>query len=194
MRRLVLAAVATALLLPATGAWSAKTVCNLVPDKADDTGLVAPSTPVRTPAHDIRSLDVATGRKTMVVVMRLASTDYGADPAATAGMTYNVFFKIGDGDHAFFRRIGPNGQVVSDTATAGGKAIPGVTVKVDGKSITWTVPRANVPKLKGRNVVLTGFYAATASAIGLSGDSAPDGGRASGAQYVDKTASCVRPA
>ena len=194
MRRLVVGAALVALLVPATTAWSAKTVCNLVPDKADDTGLIAPAVPVRTPAHDIRSLDVATGKKTLVVMLRLGSTVQSADPAAGPGMTYNVYFKIGGVDHAFFRRIGPNGQVVSDTATADGKPIAGVTVKADGKALIWTVPRANVSKLNGRNALFTGFYAATASAVGLSGDSAPDNGRSSDAKYVDKTPSCVRPA
>ena len=191
MRRLaVLGTAATVLLAPLTA--HAGPVCNLVTDPANDTGLGAPQSPVRTPAHDITSIDVATGKKTLVVVMRLTSTKITDDPAASNGMNWQVQFKIGTVSHVFKRAVTRDGAF-TDTATQDGKAIAGLVVKADAKSITWTVPRTNVPKLKGKNVMLAQFYSATAS-TGLSYDYAPDGARPSDKTYMDRTQSCLRPA
>jgi len=195
MRRLVIGAAVAALLVPATSAWSARvrTVCNVLPDKADDTMLATPGVPLKSAVHDIRAFDIATGAKTVMVVMKMATADLAADPLGTGGMAWNASFKIGDVNHAFSRRVGPNGTVLSETATAGGQPISGLTVKADKTSITWIVPRANVPKLKGKGVVLSTFFAGTSSPT-LVYDQAPDGGGVSSARYVDRTPSCLRPA
>lgn len=195
MRRIVIGAAVVALLVPGTSAMAARarTVCNVLPDKADDTTIATPGAPMKSSAHDIRAFDVATGAKTVVVVMKMATANLASDPLATGGMAWNASFKIGDVNHAFSRRVGPNGQVLSETATAGGQPIGGLTVKADATSITWTVPRANIAKLKGRNVVLSTFFAGTSSPT-LVYDQAPDGGGVSSARYVDRTPSCLKPA
>ena len=194
MRRVAVLGVAfAALLVPATGSF-AKTACNLVSDKANDSGLFVPAGPVRTPAHDITSVDVATGKKTLVVVMRLTTTALAGDPAASGGITWDVKFTIGGVGHQFTRKIAQNGTI-TDTALQNNAAIAGLVVKMDGKTVTFTVPRNNVPKLKAKNAVLTGFFASTQSgAPGASYDYAPDNARGSSATYIDRQASCVRPA
>jgi hypothetical protein len=123
----------------------------------------------------------------------MTSVKLSDDPVATGGLTWDVSFNIAKVGHRFSRRVGPNGAVISEGATANGQALTGVTVKADGNAIIWTVPRANVPKLKGRGALFTTFYAGTSSPT-LTYDQAPDGGRASEARYVDRTPSCVRPA
>lgn len=187
MRPLLSTALAAVLVL-APAAVAAPS-CKLVTDAGGDGGLFGA---VAVKPLDIRSLDVATGAKTLVVVLRMTTTKQD-DPLVAAGMAWDVTFKIGDTSHRFARRIGPNGAVLSDTATAGSQPVSGVKVRADGSSITWTVPRANVPKLRGRGATFSGFFASTSSPL-LGTDQMPDGGRASSATYKDRAKSCVKAA
>lgn len=186
----LVAAVAAALTLPSSASGAA--VCHLVRDGAKDTTLASPLTAVSGSSVDIRSVDVATGAKTLVVVLRLGSSNVAADPAATLGLTWDVMFRIGNAGHRFGRRLGPGGVVLGDTATAAGKPIAGVKTKVAGNAVTWTVPRSAVPKLRGRGAVLTGFYASTWTPL-LTYDQAPDSG-SGGGSYTDRQRSCVKAA
>ncbi|HWL34842.1 MAG TPA: hypothetical protein VNQ77_01490 [Frankiaceae bacterium] len=190
-RRSMLVAAVTALLaLP--GAASAAT-CNLVTDKANDAYVGHPAAGVSSKPLDIRSLDVATGKKTLVVVLRVATTKSADDPATAAGMAWDVSFKIAGADYRFSRRVGPGGNVVSEGGNGNGSAVSGVKVAVSGTSITWTVPRSAIPKLKKRGAVFTHFFGGTTT-TGLGYDQAPNGGVVSPARYVDGTKSCVKAA
>src|SRR5687767_11555928 len=126
MRRVTILAAALAVTL-APAAAHAKPVCYLVQDKAADTGLGLPASPVRTPAHDITSLDVATGKKTLMGVMRVTSTAVADDPAAKIGMYWKIDFRIGDVAHSFKRTLGQNGTF-TDTATQNSTPIAGLVV------------------------------------------------------------------
>jgi hypothetical protein len=187
-RTLTLLASAAALVVAAPLAASAKTSCNVVPDKADDTTFVPGAGAVlKTPTVDIRAIDVATGRKTVVLVLRLASTDASTDPIPDGG-SWNASFAIGDVRYDFGRRVTSSGEQ-SFSATSGGRAIAGVKGAVTGGAVTWTAPRAGIKMLK-RGSILTGFTSA-ASTAGFT-DYAPDGGSASTAKYVEGTRSCVK--
>jgi hypothetical protein len=190
-RSLFVAAVAALLALP--GAASAATSCNLVTDKAGDGYVGHPAAGVDAKSLDIRSLDVATGKKTLVVVLRVATTKAADDPATALGMAWDVSFKIGKADYRFSRRVGPGGNVVSEGATTNGATLSGVKVTVTGTTITWTVPRSSVAALGKRGAAFTSFFGGT-TATGLGYDQAPNGGVVSPARYVDGTRSCVRAA
>lgn len=190
--RSVLLPAVVAALVALPGAASAATACNLVKDAANDAAVGNPASPAKTPAFDIRSLDVASGKKTFVVVMRMGTTNLSGDPAATLGMTWNVTFKVADTSLRFNRQVGPNGTVIGESAQANGNPIAGLKVTTAGNAITWTVPRTGVPKLK-KGAVVTSFYAST-SAPTAAYDSAPDNGVASGARYTDGQKSCVKAA
>jgi hypothetical protein len=190
-RNLLLCAGAAALLAPATPA-SAKTLCNLVSDKPGDAIVGVAGQGVPAPAYDILSYDVATGKKTLVAVLRVKSTDPKADNAAALGMTYTVTFQIGGKTLKFDRKIGPqaSGGAVTDTTTIDGAPLAGVKVTVAPGTITWTVPRGNVAPLKAKKPVVTGLYSQTTSS--MSHDWAPDSGTGSSVQYPDKAPSCVK--
>lgn len=188
--RTVLLPIAAALLaLPASA--HAVTACNLVKDAPNDAGLGSPASPMKAPSFDIRSLDVASGKKTFVVVLRMASTNYADEPAAKLGMSWDVTFKVNDVDHRFSRKINAAGTV-TETATQNGSEIKGVKVSTAGNAITWTVPRSGMPKLK-KGAVATSFFSNT-SAPTATYDMAPDRGVASPARYTDGQKSCVKAA
>lgn len=193
MRTRSLLSVAVAALLALPGAASAATACNLVTDKAGDAYIGHSLGGVSSKPLDIRGIDVATGTKTLVVVLRMTTTKTADDPATAAGMAWDVSFKIAGADHRFSRRVGPGGNVVSEGGTANGGALSGVKVTVSGTSITWTVPRSAIAKLKKRGAAFTHFFAGT-TATGLGYDQAPNGGVVSPARYTDGTRSCVRAA
>lgn len=182
---------ATAFLVAAPLSASAAPVCKLVEDKADDASTSSLTTGVIAyKALDIRSFDVATGNKSLVAVLRLASTNKADHPVTdTMGLTWAVTFRINDADYRFTRKLNNSGQA-TDTASGAGQALSGVKVAVTKDAVTWTVPRGNVPALRKAGATLTGFYASASTVGGI--DQAPDDGRGSGKIYKDKQASCVR--
>jgi hypothetical protein len=190
--RLVAFCAASAALLTLPLSADAGVSCNLVVDKNKDAYVGHSAAGQNATALDIKSLDVATGKKTLVIVLRMATTNLASDPVATAGMQWDVTFKIAKADHRFTHKVGPNGMVLSDTANADGAAITGVTVKVAGNTVTWTVPRAKLQKLRGKGAVLSGFYAGTSTPWAF--DQAPDGGLPSLSRYTDMAKSCVKAA
>lgn len=189
--RVVLLAAAFLVAVPISA--SAAPVCKLVEDKAGDASPSSlTSSVIDYKALDIRSFDVATGKKSLVVVLRLASTNKADHQVTdTAGLTWTATFRINDTDHRFTRKLNGSGQA-TDTATSGGQAINGVKVAVTQDAVTWTVPRGNVPSLRKAGATITGFYASASTTGGT--DQAPDDGRGSGKVYKDKQASCVRAA
>jgi hypothetical protein len=187
----VLCASAAALLAPAVPA-SGKAVCNLVSDKPGDAVLGLGGQGAPAPAFDILSYDVATGKQTLVAVLRLKSTDAKADNAAALGIAWTVTFHVGDKSYSFEHRLGPqaSGGAVTDTANVDGAPLAGVKVTVAPGAITWTVPRASITPLKAKNAYVTGFFSQASSS--LSHDWAPDSGTGSGVRYPDRAASCVK--
>jgi hypothetical protein len=191
-RHVLLCAAAAALIAPALPAASGKAVCNLVSDKPGDAvvGFAGQGAPA--PAFDILSYDVATGKRTLVAVLRLKSTDAKADNAAALGIGWTVSFHVGDKSYSFEHRLGPqaSGGAVTDTASVDGQPLAGVKVSVAPGTISWTVPRASVTPLKAKNAYVTGLFSQATSS--LSHDWAPDSGTGSGVRYPDRAASCVK--
>ncbi len=187
----LLCAAAAALLAPALPA-SGKPVCNLVSDKAGDAVVGAAGQGAPAPSFDILSYDIATGKSTLVAVLRVKSTDAKADNAAALGIGWTVSFHVGDKSYSFEHRLAPQarGGTVTDTASVDGKPLAGVKVAVAPGSITWTVPRAAITPLKAKNAYVTGMFSQATSS--LSHDWAPDSGTGSGVRYPDRAASCVK--
>jgi hypothetical protein len=164
--------------------------CHLLRDAWGDAYVVNEATRLPAPALDIRSVDVATGRKTLVVVLRMASTEASADPATAPGMTWEVSVTIGGVDHRFNQRM--TAGLTSGFAKAGDDMLDGVTVRTGRGAVTWTVPRANVRALAKPGATLSRLFASTFSLAGH--DHAPDGARPSSVRYRDRAPSCVRAA
>lgn len=187
--RTVLLSAATALLVAAPTVASAAPVCKLVEDAADDAALnPALGSVLKARALDIRSMDVATGKSTVVVVLRLASTKIADDPITMQGLQWNAAFTLGGETVRFSRKVSNSGAT-TDTAKAGEAAIAGVKVTVGADNVTWTMPRTSLRKLK-KKASLSGFFANT-STFGAF-DQAPDTGYGSTRTYIDGTPSCVK--
>lgn len=187
---IALLAAASALIVAAPSVANAAPVCKLVEDAADDAAInPALGSVLKARALDIRSVDVASGKTTVVVVLRLASTKMADDPITMQGVQWNAAFTLGGDTHRFTHKISNSGQV-TDTAKAGETAISGVKVTVGADNVTWTMPRASLRKLK-KKATFTGFFGDTSTTGAF--DLAPDSGYGSTKTYVDGTPSCVKP-
>lgn len=194
MRPLRLVALAAAVVsLTGLGPASAKT-CNLVSDTADDAymGLGAPAPSIN--ALDIRSMDIATGRNTLVVVLRMKATDGKAEQISGAGMYWKVDFQVSGVPLSFQRTLtnAATGAAYEFSAKQANVAIPGVKFAATSTTLTWTVPRNAIAKMKKPGAQFGSFFVSAASSIGLAHDYAPNDSRPSGAKYADKTPSCVK--
>ena len=184
---------ATAFVLAVPAASHAAPVCNLVKDKTGDASLNATAAAVyQVKPLDIRSYDVATGKKTLVAVLRVGSTKPADDQfTSKSGLRWTVHFSIDGAGYSFTRKLDGAGKA-SDSATADGAALSGVKATMTGDTVTWTAPRSAFPKLRGRGVRIGGLYA-DSSSPGFY-DQAPDGGRSSDTTYTDGAKSCVKAA
>ena len=190
---LALAAVLVA--IAAVPGHAAKTSCQLLVDGTGDAPLV-PMGPSSN-SVDIRSADIATGKHSIVGVLRLASL--ATDPQTTGGSVYSLTWSVGDKPHTFRLTVYSDGSTAADF-TVDSKSSRPVTAIIDRStsSIIWTAARRSDPSLKTPGVKLVGL-AATAqpsvssgtgpatTSIALDGDSA-----AHGKTYVDSTPSCVK--
>lgn len=189
-RRLA-AAAAAVVALTTTSAVSAAPCRPILTDKTSDAYAgPAQAGAGNTPPVDIKHVDVGTGRKTLVLVLTLATTKASESPLTAIGYSWQAQFDIAGTTHRFVRQVDRDGRV-TDNAYAGAASIAGVAVKVDATSIRWTVPRAQVAKLAKGRPVLTAFMAKTASAFSIAADRAPESGTSS-AKYVDLSRSCAR--
>jgi hypothetical protein len=172
--------VLTAALLAATAApvaaapkkapHSSNVVCNLI---------VSPRSAVRAaPSLDILSGDVATGKHTLVAVLRV---DTGSpDPATVAGGQWDFGFTIQGVAYGLHYANGTGSLRGGDgTQPARVKATftPGL--------VTWVVDRSAFPGLRRPKAVLTRIYGTTGTTVGTV-DSAT-----TQRPYVDRTPSCV---
>lgn len=185
---LILAAVAVAATgAPALAAKAPAKLCQLIPDSGTDSGW-ANQPAVTTPQVEITSVDVATGPKTLVGVLRLKSATFGnPDPAAHYYVQWSLAFRIGSSQYQFHRHMDATGAVMNDAMTQNNSAIATPTVTVDATSITWTVPRSVVPELKKTKQLLTDIHAATGMLAASTDTASKDG-----VKYPDKTPSCVK--
>ncbi|HEV2890622.1 MAG TPA: hypothetical protein VGX28_09620 [Frankiaceae bacterium] len=155
MRRslaLLAAAALTATATPALAAPpKAKPVCGLVRDPAGDTSSPAPDRALDSQL-DITSADVATDRKNVTVVLRLASLT-AADPANPQGRVYEFDFTAAEKNFIVLGNLLPGGNsfnvFISDTrfeeGKGGARAATGIgqatgVVDVVAKEVRMTAP------------------------------------------------------
>lgn len=160
-------------------------VCKLLLDNKGD-GYPQPTGPaVKSPALDITSADVATGKTQVVAVLRLATTDAGSDPLSIAGMEWSVNFVARGTSYSFQRRYA--GGVGSQYRYELNGSNVGVTGNQNKTEIRWTAPRSRVPELKKANTVFD-TIAATSRWFTFNADA---GGTSK--KYADRTPSCLKP-
>ena len=160
MRRTVLLLAGLALVAPAVPTHAAvPKFCGRVTDADDD------QTPF--PASmDIRRVEAAAGKKTVVGVLTLESTQPDA-VFALAGMRWDLSFQVAGAKFAFSRRY----DGLSGTYRNSFTGVASVVVKVTSTTITWTVPRSAVPALKKPKTSIC-MVGATTSIAGQTMDSA----------------------
>lgn len=190
LRRAVLATLAVTLsLTTAASAAVAKPLCLLITDETGD-GHSQSMGFLSSDALDIVSGDVATGKKTVVGVLRLKTTNVSStDTAGYFGFVWNLNFEVGGTKYSFERRrTGTSGAYIDEFQVGTSTSAVKPTVKQDGTSITWTVPRSAVSNLKKPKQVLKSIRGGT-KVFGGNADTA-DGVKT----YPDLAKSCVKAA
>jgi hypothetical protein len=186
----------------ASGALAApKAACLQVTDVAGD-GTSGGAVPHRD-ALDILSADVATGKRNLVAVLRLASV--AADPTLTTGVSYRFAWRAGGVDQAMTLTQFSDGNRVSDfdPNTAFGanndNRTPQLVVDQATNTITWSVTRKANPVLAKKGTKFSALSAAADPSfnIGAPGFTAtmsfvPGDTASSGKTYTDLAPSCVK--
>jgi hypothetical protein len=196
---LAVALVLTGVAMPAFAKSAPKPVCNIITDAEGDAHrrplpAVSQVTIFESPALDILSADIASGAKTVSVVIRMKTTDVSTDPYAPLGYAWSFTFKIGPNQYAVQRKraVSSSGSATyTDTLSSDGTpgALPaGTKVAMDGTSYSWVLPRGAFPGLKKKHVSFSNLQV-TAAVGGSNADAA-------GAlkPYADRTPSCLKPA
>jgi hypothetical protein len=188
MSPVLLAALAATVAVPAYAAPKPKPVCYLVTDAEGD-GHSSTLSVLSSPALDITSVDVATGKKSVVAVLRLKTTSLD-DPVANLSMSWIVPFVINGHTYRFQRTHGsaPNGAFANHFYD-GSTEMPEPAVTVDATSIRFTVPRSSVRDLKKPRQVLVNFGGSTT----VNGGNADTAQGAPTLKYADLTPSCLNP-
>lgn len=192
-RRLALCALALALAAPATPALAAKAKplpCNQVSDQRDD-GAVQPLG-LKSPALDVLSADIATGKNEVTAVMRLASAKVEDDHVLRLGAQWNFNVKVNGIGYSFFARWPGNfsteaPQLVGGLTVGSNRSNPEASFRRVGDTFVWTVSRKAVDGLKKPKQFIY-VTSANSGAMSLSADSAfakPN------TKYLDKTRTCV---
>jgi hypothetical protein len=169
---------------PAVAAKPKPPVCKLVVDAKGDGGTSTPGT--KSDALDITGADVATGRKQLVGVLRVVTTDTANDPLAYFGMEWSVNFTVRGTSYSFERRR-VAGMAETYRYEFNGSA-QDVKVTETATEIRWVVPRKAVPELSKPKPVLE-TLAATSRWFTSNADAA-----SSTKKYADLTPSCLKPA
>jgi hypothetical protein len=163
-----------------------KPVCNLLTDPSGD-GRSSVMPTVEGAPLDIISADVATGKKTLVGVLRVGSTDASAHHWAKAGMGVSLQFKILGTSYAFERKR-KAGTAEDYTYTFQGGPVKSFAVTKN--TITWTIDRTAIADLKKPRILITGITASSRPFFSnADAASAP-----ANKTYADKYPSCVKAA
>jgi hypothetical protein len=165
-----------------------KPLCNLLTDKPGDSDWDLAPGVVKPASLDILGGDLATGPKTMVAVLRLASTDFSptADPWSRSGYQWHFAVTSSYGqDYAFDVDLNYLGSFVA-SATAEGKSVP-VTFAVVGKSFQWTIQRKDAPQLARPKNFFMQFRGGSAIESGTA-----DTAVTKASKSPDRALSCVR--
>ncbi len=166
--------------------------CLLITDVEGD-GTINPLG-LKSPALDILSADVSSGRNEVTAIMRLQSGTVENDYYLLGGAQWNLNLTVGGIKYSFYARwtsVFTNGtnQELGGGLTAGSNpSTPPATFRREGNNFVWTVSRAAMPALKKPKTYLypTG---ANSGADSLSADSAAPA--KPNIKYLDKSPSCL---
>jgi hypothetical protein len=201
--RLLPALAVAAAALAAPAAHAKAPLCKQITDPAGDAYVSA--NPAKQPSYDaldVVSADVATGRHNLVAVLRLKTLK--PDQTLLTGATYSLDWRMAgvtqeltyytyaaSTEHDFF--FDPGGSGLNRHSVDG-------VVDTKAATITWIVPRKDVPTLKKKKAAFTSLVAHTAYAVndrpplllgpqrfGTAVDSAT-----APKPYVDLTPTCVK--
>jgi hypothetical protein len=143
---------------------------------------------IESPALDIISADIATGKNELVAVLRLASLTTESDNwQYTGGFGWNMGATLSGVDYTFgYTRPGFDGEPYHGVKV--GNTSPNYTFAIEGTSLVWRIKRSELASLnKKPNQSFTEFRATT-DAWGSTADTAT----APGKKYPDKAPSCVK--
>jgi hypothetical protein len=191
-------AAATGLLLSGAAASAASKppakVCRQILDDAGD-GTNVPGGPSND-SLDILSADIATGKKNLVVAVRLKSV--ARDAALPGGTTHLFRFSAAGTQHDLVYRVFAGGETEA-TMAVGTSEFPVLgVVDVSTATITWTVPRKLVPGLKraGTKIGSMSVTSSVGNNVKLGGGGTRGGFNAdhaeTGRTYTDGTPTCLR--
>jgi hypothetical protein len=151
-----------ALLLALAGMPAAAAGCPLVADPAGD--VVAPGLPVTSPDVDIRGVDLASGRKTVVVVLRVESLTAG--PATPGDVEWRVEWWLGTRPYRVGVRRDRTGRYAPANTPAFTWPVPVMPV-VDAAAgtFTWTFGRGWLRELAAAGAVFDRVWAGTGALV-----------------------------
>jgi hypothetical protein len=200
LRPVILSTLALGVVAGGSALAAPRPVCNLVSDTEGDGKqrffAQEATAPTSSPYLDIVNVDVATGKKEVVGVIKLKSAETTSDPTTMLppGIKWSMSFKIGNTNHSFTltRTTAAGSSRPTDTATAsiGGTIVQGVVATVDSTAVTFKLPRTSVPALKRTKQVLSDIVATSHMWATVSDNAYGTGTE----KYVDLTPSCLRPA
>jgi hypothetical protein len=169
------------------------TYCNLIKDTTGD-GHSSTYSFVKSPALDIQSGDIATGKGELVAVLRLGGTNTSGDNWVTVGGYGWVMSANAGGTSYLFemeRRSMFRGGGDHPAVTVGGTRLDDkvVTFKINGNNLEWHVKRSALTALnKKPGQVFSGFMAHS----DFDGSTADTAEWASTTGYPDRGLSCVK--
>ena len=199
--RSILALLAVIALVAAQGAGAAtkkkkppapkpKTYCNLLVDPAGD-GDIAPG--VNDKGIDILGGDLATGKKTMVAVLRLADTNYSVshDPWTLTGFHWSFQAVSSYGQNYGFSANEYMGTVTgSATVDNAAVTLKSFTIDTVHNTFTWVLDRSVDKTLTRKGTIFRGF-SGQSMRLSSTADAAPNNAATMKATYPDQGLSCV---
>ncbi|MDQ1710873.1 MAG: hypothetical protein QOE45_323 [Frankiaceae bacterium] len=194
LRRFALAVLVLGVALPTVPAIAAAKPkplpCKQISDDPGD-GRINPLG-LSSPALDILSADVSSGRNEVTATLRLKSAAVENDNYLRGGAIWNFNVTVSGTNYSFYARW-PSVVTVDPPALYGGltagsnQSSPVATFRRVGNDFVWTVSRAAINGLKKpkTSILVTG---ASSNADSLSADSAP---AKPDTKYLDKTPTCL---
>lgn len=182
---------------PAAGATAkkrpppAKTYCNLLVDPSGD-GTVVPG--ITSKGLDIIGGDLATGKKTMVAVLRLSDTDFSQshDPWSTFEYAWSFAVSSSYGQSYSFSAKYNSGNLTYGAAVDNAPVtVTKFTVNHSNNTFTWVISRSVDKTLTRKNTIFRDFRGQSDVFGSNSSDSAPNNQATMKSTYPDLGHSCV---
>jgi hypothetical protein len=194
LRRSLLTALVVALSATTAVSATAKpkpvTYCQLLKDATGD-GHSATYSFVTSPALDVVSADIATGKNELVAVLRVANQSTAGDNWKTLGGYGWIFGATAGGvpyTFTYHRRSMFNGGKEDWSATVGTSSVT-ATFKVEGNNFVWRVTRKQLTALnKKAGQTFAAFHAESQ----FEGSTADSSYTAPSVKYPDRALSCVK--